>query len=222
MSSNTLQLPRAVKVIILGDSGVGKTSLLTTLTTGRRITKHVPTIGADFKLKELYVDEHIVTMQLWDTAGQERFRSIAHSYYRDVDTCVLVFDVNDSQSFDSLTLWIDEFNLHHISRRANLDGTVSKPPIVIIGNKIDETDDKRQVKPQRVKAWIDDFFSGQVQYFEVSALDDLNVSYTFKKIAETAFNYYRTTLDISPRDSHIVRLSNNGRSNDNDRKKCGC
>merc|ERR1712078_475636 len=83
-----------LKVIILGDSGVGKTSLMNQYVNKKFSTQYKATIGADFLTKEVMVGDRLVTMQIWDTAGQERFQSLGVAFYRGADACVLVFDVN--------------------------------------------------------------------------------------------------------------------------------
>ncbi|KAI5480903.1 Ras-related protein Rab-7A [Pseudohyphozyma bogoriensis] len=98
-----------LKVIILGDSGVGKTSLMNQYVNKRFSNQYKATIGADFLTKEVMVDDRLVTMQLWDTAGQERFQSLGVAFYRGADCCVLVYDVNSSKSFETLDSWRDEF-----------------------------------------------------------------------------------------------------------------
>jgi hypothetical protein len=100
---------RLLKVIILGDSGVGKTSLMNQYVQKKFSKEYKATIGADFLTKEIEVDDKTVTMQIWDTAGQERFQSLGVAFYRGADCCVLVHDVNNTKSFDALDNWRDEF-----------------------------------------------------------------------------------------------------------------
>lgn len=97
------------KVIVLGDSGVGKTSLVAQYVHKRFSNQYKATIGADFMSKELQVDDRLVTLQIWDTAGQERFQSLGVAFYRGADCCVLVYDVNVLKSFDNLDNWHREF-----------------------------------------------------------------------------------------------------------------
>ncbi|KAG1443254.1 hypothetical protein G6F56_010742 [Rhizopus delemar] len=91
-----------LKVIILGDSGVGKTSLMNQYVNKKFSNQYKATIGADFLTKEVMVDDRLVTMQIWDTAGQERFQSLGVAFYRGADCCVLAYDVNNSKSFEAL------------------------------------------------------------------------------------------------------------------------
>merc|ERR1712230_292978 len=102
-----------LKVIILGDSSVGKTSLMNMYVNRKFNNQYKATIGADFLTKEVLVnhngDQRVVTMQIWDTAGQERFQSLGVAFYRGADACILVFDVTSKKSFDALDTWRDEF-----------------------------------------------------------------------------------------------------------------
>ncbi|GKV32472.1 hypothetical protein SLEP1_g41076 [Rubroshorea leprosula] len=98
-----------LKVIVLGDSGVGKTSLMNQYVHKKFSQQYKATIGADFVTKELQIDDRLVTLQVWDTAGQERFQSLGVSFYRGADCCVLVYDVNVMRSFDTLDNWHEEF-----------------------------------------------------------------------------------------------------------------
>ncbi|EXB37795.1 Ras-related protein Rab7 [Morus notabilis] len=98
-----------LKVIVLGDSGVGKTSLMNRYVHKRFSQQYKATIGADFVTKELQIDDRLVTLQIWDTAGQERFQSLGVAFYRGADCCVLVYDVNVMRSFDTLDTWHEEF-----------------------------------------------------------------------------------------------------------------
>nr|XP_027187429.1 ras-related protein Rab7 isoform X2 [Cicer arietinum] len=98
-----------LKVIVLGDSGVGKTSLMNQYVHNKFSQQYKATIGADFVTKELQIDDRLVTLQIWDTAGQERFQSLGVAFYRGADCCVLVYDVNVMKSFDTLENWHEEF-----------------------------------------------------------------------------------------------------------------
>jgi len=95
-----------LKVIILGDSGVGKTSLMNQYVNKKFSNQYKATIGADFLTKEVMVNDRLVTMQIWDTAGQERFQSLGVAFYRGADCCVLVYDVNVAKTFDNLDSWL--------------------------------------------------------------------------------------------------------------------
>ncbi|KAJ3109876.1 Ras- protein Rab-7A [Phlyctochytrium planicorne] len=167
-----------LKVIILGDSGVGKTSLMNQYVNKRFSNQYKATIGADFLTKEVNVEDRIVTTQIWDTAGQERFQSLGVAFYRGADCCVLVFDVNNAKSFETLDSWRDEFLLQANPRDAD------NFPFVVLGNKVDLEDSKRQVSVKRALAWCEQ--KGKIPYFETSAKEAVNVDQAFQTIAKLA------------------------------------
>ncbi|XP_061365615.1 ras-related protein Rab7 isoform X2 [Gastrolobium bilobum] len=178
-----------LKVIVLGDSGVGKTSLMNQYLSSLVMNllyvhkkfsqQYKATIGADFVTKELQIDDRLVTLQIWDTAGQERFQSLGVAFYRGADCCVLVYDVNVMKSFDTLDNWHEEF-----LKQAN----PSDPrtfPFILLGNKIDiDGGNSRVVSEKKAKDWCTS--KGNIPYFETSAKEDYNVDAAFLCIAKTA------------------------------------
>lgn len=136
------------------------------------------TIGADFLTKELILDDRRVTLQLWDTAGQERFQSLGVAFYRGADCCVLVYDVNNQKSFETLEVWRDEFLI-----QANPNDPENFP-FVVLGNKIDVEDSKRQVSSKKAQAYCAS--KGNLPYFETSAKEAVGVEQAFEVIARNA------------------------------------
>lgn len=131
---------KLLKVIILGDSGVGKTSLMNQYVHRKFTKEYKATIGADFLTKEIQVDDTLVTLQIWDTAGQERFQSLGVAFYRGADCCVLVYDVNSMKTFEDLDNWRDEFLIQAGPRNPE------SFPFLVLGNKVDvEQGKNRQV-----------------------------------------------------------------------------
>lgn len=130
--------------------------------------------------------------QIWDTAGQERFQSLGVAFYRGADCCVLVFDVNQLKSFESLDSWREEFLIHANPRDPD------NFPFVVLGNKIDREGDRavsesllnsitliqRQVSQKRAQAWC--AAKGQIPYFETSAKENINVENAFVVVAKNA------------------------------------
>jgi len=167
-----------LKVIILGDSGVGKTSLMNQYVHKRFSNQYKATIGADFLTKEVMIDDKLVTLQIWDTAGQERFQSLGVAFYRGADSCVLVHDITDSKSFDNLESWMDEFLVHAAPRNPETF------PFVVLGNKADLASKKRQVQTSKAQAWCQG--KGNIPYFETSAKEAVNVEQAFQTIAKNA------------------------------------
>jgi Ras-related protein Rab-7A len=166
-----------LKVIILGDSGVGKTSLMNQYVNKKFSNQYKATIGADFLTKEVMVDDRLVTMQIWDTAGQERFQSLGVAFYRGADCCVLVFDVNVAKTFENLDSWRDEFLIQAGPKDAE------NFPFVVLGNKID-LENTRVVSQKRAQAWCQ--VKGNIPYFETSAKEAINVEQAFQTIARNA------------------------------------
>lgn len=123
-----------LKVIILGDSGVGKTSIMNQYITSKFSNSYKATIGADFLTKDIEIDQKEVSLQVWDTAGQERFQSLGVAFYRGSDCCALVFDVCNIKSFENIETWREEFLLQVGS---NSDSSLF--PFVLIGNKVSIT-----------------------------------------------------------------------------------
>eukprot|EP00243_Klebsormidium_subtile_P003807 TRINITY_DN17411_c0_g1_i1.p1 TRINITY_DN17411_c0_g1~~TRINITY_DN17411_c0_g1_i1.p1 ORF type:complete len:207 (+),score=52.05 TRINITY_DN17411_c0_g1_i1:190-810(+) len=186
-----------LKVIILGDSGVGKTSLMNQYVNKKFSNQYKATIGADFLTKEVQVDDRLVTMQLWDTAGQERFQSLGVAFYRGADCCVLVYDVNVNKTFDNLDNWREEFLIQ---------ASPSDPenfPFVVLGNKVDvDGGNSRVVSEKKAKAWCAS--KGNIPYFETSAKEDYNVDAAFQIIAKNALKneaeeeiYLPDTIDVN-------------------------
>lgn len=171
-----------LKVIILGDSGVGKTSLMQKFVNQKFSQQYKATIGADFLTKEITIDGKPVTLQIWDTAGQERFQLLGVAFYRGADCCVLCYDVTNEKSLNNLTLWKDEFLVQlNVSNPADF-------PFIIIGNKIDVDDSKKIVSLPKKLQTITQNQLGGLNYpvFETSAKDGINVEPAFEVIAKMA------------------------------------
>jgi len=140
-----------LKIIILGDSNVGKTSLMNRYHSGKYTGQYKATIGADFLSKEITHPEdpsRQVSLQIWDTAGQERFQSLGVAFYRGADACLLVYDVTDATSFEKLSNWKTEFLKH-------VDNSQGDFPFVVMGNKADKLTQtvSRGTPLERVMDW---------------------------------------------------------------------
>ncbi|KAK5865201.1 hypothetical protein PBY51_016387 [Eleginops maclovinus] len=160
--SNSLELSiqtRIFKIIVIGDSNVGKTCLTFRFTGGSFPDKTEATIGVDFREKAVEIEGETIKVQVWDTAGQERFRkSMVEHYYRNVHAVVFVYDVTKMASFRNLQTWIEECNGHRVS---------ASVPRVLVGNKCDLVD-QIQVPSNTALKFAD---SHNMLLFETSAKD---------------------------------------------------
>ena len=150
------------KILLAGNTSVGKSSIFLRFVDNIWNDAFVPTIGVDFKIKTLNINYKNVKLQIWDTAGEERFRTIISSYYRGAHGILLIFDLTEIESFNNLNNWLTE-----IEKNANKN--VVK---VLIGNKCD-LEDKRVISFEKAKDFAD---SNNMKYIETSAKIDKNIT----------------------------------------------
>ncbi|XP_021420596.2 ras-related protein Rab-26 [Oncorhynchus mykiss] len=160
----------AFKVMLVGDSGVGKTCLLVRFKDGAFLAgSFISTVGIDFRNKVLNIDALKVKLQIWDTAGQERFRSVTHAYYRDAHALLLLYDVTNKASFDNIKAWLTE--IHEYAKQDVV--------LMLLGNKADATHE-RVVKREEGEKLAKEF---AVPFMETSAKSGLNVELAFTAVA---------------------------------------
>lgn len=162
------------KVLILGESKVGKSSILSRFTDKHFTENLPPTLGIDYKITKVNVDKTEVKLQIWDTAGQERFRSITESFYKGCQAVLLVFDLTDRDTFEKTKSW-----LMSIYEKAGKDVL-----IVLVGNKYDLKNQKGvEVVPEFEITGLAE--AHQIAYFNASAKEDYNITEIFVYIAKT-------------------------------------
>eukprot|EP01066_Platyproteum_vivax_P001754 Platyproteum_vivax@DN12212_c0_g1_i1.p1 len=157
------------KLVLIGDSGVGKSCLLLRFADDTFTESYITTIGVDFRFRTIVVDEKVIKLQIWDTAGQERFRTITSAYYRGADGIIIIYDVSNKESFAHIDEWLGEVN-----RFAN-ENTCK----VLVGNKCD-LKDERAVTLEEAEAKAKEL---GMEHVEASARMSINVEDAFTTIA---------------------------------------
>ncbi|XP_021292243.1 ras-related protein RABA6a-like [Herrania umbratica] len=157
------------KAVLIGDSAVGKSNLLSRFATDEFRLDSKPTIGVEFAYRNVKIGDKIIKAQIWDTAGQERFRAITSSYYRGALGALLVYDISRRTTFRNVKKW-----MHELREFGNLDMVV-----VLVGNKSDLGDQRREVSEEegRNLAEMEGLF-----FMETSALENVNVEEAFLRM----------------------------------------
>ncbi|EEB13443.1 GTP-binding nuclear protein RAN1, putative [Pediculus humanus corporis] len=185
-------------------NSVGKSSLLVRFADNTFSGNYITTIGVDFKIKTVTIDDKRVKLQIWDTAGQERFRTITSTYYRGTHGVIVVYDVTNGESFANVKRWIHEIenNCEVVNR-------------ILVGNKND-TPDRKVVLTEDAKRFADQM---SLQLFETSAKDNINVEEMFMSITRQVL---RTKLEAKERQANQSNDTVNLRKSNNKFRKNKC
>ena len=160
-----------IKIGLLGNSGVGKTSLIRRFVVDKYEDNFISTIGVDYFDKELIINNKKIKLLIQDSSGQERFRSISKNYYKNVNGMIFVFDVTNSESFnEGIKYWLTE-----------CDNEIKDCKKILVGNKIDLREDMRGINQEKAQKFAE---SKQMKYFETSAKTGTNVNIIFKELVE--------------------------------------
>ncbi|XP_068578952.1 ras-related protein Rab-19 isoform X2 [Cebidichthys violaceus] len=201
------------KIILVGDSDVGKTCVVQSFKSGIFIAKQQNTIGVDFTVRTLDIDGKKVKMQVWDTAGQERFRTITQSYYRSAHGALVAYDITRRSTFESVSHWIREVEQFG----------ASSVVLILIGNKSD-LQAQRQVLFEDACTLAEN--NGVLAALETSAKEAQNVEAAFILMArELLARNGMTIVDESSQDSPQFMLSNNSHpvhGTESSDKECSC
>ena len=196
-----------LKLLIIGDSSVGKTSMLLSYTDNYFPESHLATIGVEYKVKEIVTDKYNISLQIWDTAGQERFRSITKSFFRNTNGIIFVYDVTCRKSFQSVKEWIKDSELH--------DNGFEK---ILCGNKID-LKEKREVNFDELEEFG---MKKKIEVMEISARERINIDEAFQKIINLILSN-KTDKEII--DEFGIKNNNNDINldkNNTKKRKQGC
>ena len=161
-----------VKLLIVGESNVGKTSLLLQYTDNNYPLQHAATVGVEYKIKNITYNDFKVKLQIWDTAGQERFHSITNNFFHNADGILFVYDIASSKSFEGVKNWIQEAE--------DIGSYYQK---LLIGNKSD-LENERKVSLKVIENYCQE---KNINYLETSAKDNVNLKEAFNKIVDLIF-----------------------------------
>ena len=178
------------KIIIIGDSGVGKSNIL-----GRYLNKEFKhdtksTVGVEFGSKQLKVEGVNIKLQIWDTAGEERYRAITSAYYKGSKGCFIVYDITSEVSFENVEKWYEEI-------RKSAEKEIS---VILVGNKCDlENERKVSIEMGQNKAK-----NLNCPFFETSALNNTNIVTVFQNISENIYNRCKNDKNLEDDDDYEI------------------
>ena len=217
---------RSIKVILIGDSKVGKTNILNRLVNNEFNAKHIPSLSLEYYNHSIKINNYVIRMQIWDTAGQEKTNSIISNYYRSADVAIFVYSINNIKSYNSIQEWFKEL----INENANEDNNNVKK--VLLGNKLDLEKD-RQVDNKMADTFAKD--NGFEIFAEITCKDDeqqkiYNISNIFDAIGKLFYDEFTQSRDTYNMSSFHYIASNSilesRRNTENEKnqseKKSGC
>ncbi|CCH60768.1 hypothetical protein TBLA_0D02650 [Henningerozyma blattae CBS 6284] len=204
-SGNAKNYDSIMKILLIGDSGVGKSCLLVRFVDDKFNPSFITTIGIDFKIKTIDINGKKIKLQLWDTAGQERFRTITTAYYRGAMGIILVYDVTDENTFENIRTWFKTVNEH-----AN-----GEAQLLLVGNKSDM--ETRTVTYEQGESLAKEL---GIPFIESSAKDDKNVNeifFTLTNLIQEKIdsNKMTETPAAGKKDNVNINSSNGGSSKSN-------
>ncbi len=198
---------KTCQILLIGDSSVGKTSLIQRYANGIFKEEYLATVGLDYYTKQEMINNINVLVKLWDTAGQERFKALTPNYFRNAEGVVLAYDVTNSESFENLKFWIN-------SIKSNLGEKNIFIPIIIIGNKID-MEDMRDITKEDASKFAKE---NNYKYFETSAKTGEGVDEAIRDLVNQVLaNSDKNEAAKGERKS--VKIEEN---KENNQKKKGC
>jgi len=194
------------KLLLIGDSGVGKSCLLLRFADDTYTESYISTIGVDFKIRTVELDGKTIKLQIWDTAGQERFRTITSSYYRGAHGIIIVYDITDVESFNNVRQWlfeIDRFASENVNK-------------LLVGNKADLVN-KRVVVEETAKEFAS---SLDIPFLETSAKNATNVEEAFLTMAAQIKTRMSTASVVNPSAAKNNVQISSGRSVESSNSGC--
>ena len=201
---------KTCQILVIGDSSVGKTSIISRYANGTFKEEYLATVGLDYYSKDEMFDNKTIQVKLWDTAGQERFQSLTQNYFRNAEGVLLTYDITNSDSFDNLKNWID-------SIKKNMEGKNIFIPVIIIGNKID-MEDSREIEKEAAQKFSKE---NNYKYFETSAKTGEGVDKAIRELVSQILKNDGQIDEQKEARADSVQIQNNI-NNNSQSKGCGC
>ena len=213
---------RLYKIILIGDTNVGKTSIISKYLTGTfpQPSNTIPTIAAEFATKIIQIKEGgYIKAQIWDTAGQERYKSITYHHYRKSAGGLIVYDITKRSSFENIPSWLDD-----LKKLADKECIIA-----LIGNKLDivqNNEKKREVSKEEAQSFA---YLNHLLFYETSAYNDENINDIFEDILQNIYNERRKIYSLNHENDGVIKLNAKEQkycyfldNNNNDDAKCNC
>ena len=182
-----------IKIMIIGESKVGKTSLISRYCNNDFDGgAYLSTVGIDFQVKNIILNNKNIRIQIWDTAGQERYRNIAKSYFQSSDGFIIVYDISYIETFQKLDFWIEQIKLN----------SQEYTKMILFGNKCD-IEEGRQISEEEAKEYAK---RNNIKYFEVSAKDGTNVTEAFEYFIKDILNSFSPNENFKKRRSKMLSV----------------
>ena len=197
------------KIVLIGESSVGKTNILSKYLNDEFNPNSKATVGVEFGTKNYKIDNNVVKVQIWDTAGQERYRSITSAYYKGAKGCFIVYDITRRSSFDSIDRWLTDL-------KANCDEKIT---IVLLGNKSD-LEEQREVSKDEGQQKAELY---KLAFMETSALNGNNIENAFSELINDVYKRHHSliekeaTIELGDKG---VDLNDVDKKNEEEKKKC--
>lgn len=189
------------KIVILGDTCVGKSCILMRFVKNSMLHSHLSTIGIDSSTKTISTERGKAVLQIWDTAGQEKFRSISHSYIRNADAIILVYDVTSEETFDHVSTWMEA--IQGLARQGL--------PVILVGNKID-MENERKISTEEGQKLAEKY---KILFKEASAMSGNGVTEAFTMLTIEIFDKQGISGNSGCKLEDAKKVSNN-------KRKCDC
>ena len=202
------------KIVIIGDTNVGKSNILSRYLTNEFTSNTKSTVGVELGIKFLKIKNTSTKIQIWDTAGQERYQAITSSYFRGSDGCFIVYDITNETSFNNIEKWFDKIH----------EENDKEIPVIIVGNKCD-LENERKIPTEKAKEKAQNL---KCAFYETSALKAINIEQIFEELVNTIYD--KTGGNKSDDDIHIeivnenkgVNINSENNEENGDNNKNGC